>query len=109
MRALALFAITLVVACMPADTGYAYVPCASNTDCMGRASCQRIAWRDGTGQLCTATCMGESSCPHAGRCLDVTMTGAFLCYEPCNVDADCPLHFICQPVTTGGSVCLPGP
>lgn len=96
-------------ACAAADTSYSYVSCATDGDCTGRARCQAIVWRDGNGHLCTATCSGESSCPHAGRCLDVTMTGTFFCYEPCGMDSDCPTSFVCQPVTTGGSVCLPGP
>ena len=76
---------------------------------MGRAACHAIVWRGGSGDLCTATCTGESSCPHSGRCLDVMLSGSFLCYAPCTVDVDCPMSFVCQPVTTGGSVCLPGP
>jgi hypothetical protein len=100
-------ALLIVSACARADTSYAYVPCATSAECMGRASCEPIVWRDGSGNLCTASCAGESSCPHSGRCLDVNASGVFLCYEPCALDADCPTHFICQPITTSGAVCLP--
>ena len=41
--------------------------------------------------------------------LDVTSSGAFFCFEQCSVDADCPTTFLCQPLSVGGAVCLPGP
>jgi hypothetical protein len=99
----------LALAGCTADTSYDYVPCASASDCHGAARCHTITWRDGSGGLCTADCAHDGECPHAGRCLDVNASGAFECFEPCAVDADCPPRFVCQPITTGGSVCLPGP
>ncbi len=108
-RALPLLAcFCLLLACSGRDrpgTDYEYTPCASDADCRGPARCREITWRDGSGRMCTAPCTGV--CPHDGRCLDVTRDGTFLCFAPCAYDRDCPATFICQPVTTGGAVCLP--
>ena len=108
MRAVIAIAFGLLVGCAN-DPSYRYTPCASNDDCMGRARCETIAWRDGSGGLCTAGCNGEGDCPFHGRCLDVTRTGTFFCFAPCSSDPECSSTFICQPITTDGAVCLPGP
>lgn len=87
---------------------YDYVPCSSDVECLDVSVCTRITWRDGDGSMCTAACLDETECPHGGRCLDVVGSGVFLCHQRCVRDADCPATFICQPLSTGGSVCLPG-
>lgn len=86
---------------------YDYQRCTSNDECAGRSHCQRIGWRDGAGSVCTHACSTMSECPHDGRCLEVSPEG-FFCFEPCGGDPDCPRGYLCQPLSQGGAVCLPG-
>ena len=94
-------------ACAPTGP-YEYTHCASDADCLGASRCVLVTWRDGAGGLCTAECGAPSECPHDGRCLDVARSGTFHCFEPCALDVDCPVRWLCQPLSAGGSVCLPG-
>lgn len=97
----------LALGCTVASSDYEYVRCATARDCAGPAACTAITWRDGSGAMCTTACAMPSECPHGGHCVDVALDGTFRCYEPCVVDGDCPTGFVCQPLTTGASVCLP--
>ena len=104
---LVLVAVTAIVGCTP--EGYEYVPCTTRSDCVGSSDCHTITWPHGSGGLCTAPCGVDSECPHFARCADIEGMGNFLCYERCNVTADCPMTFDCQLLIDGRSVCLPGP
>jgi hypothetical protein len=100
------FALFAVVGCAN-DPSYEYVRCSDDAACRGDAHCTSLSWRDGTGSLCTERCDVPSDCPHDGRCLDVNETNVYLCLSQCSVDGDCSAGFLCQPLTTGGAVCLP--
>jgi hypothetical protein len=100
------FVLVALTGCAP-STDWEYVRCASDAECSGPARCAPVTWRDGSGSMCTIGCAAPSECARAGHCVDVARDGTFRCYEPCLVDADCGTGFVCQPLTTGSSVCLP--
>ncbi len=89
------------------DPSYEYVRCTDESACRGDSSCTALTWRDGSGSLCTERCTMPSQCPEDGRCLDVGATDVYLCLRPCSEGAACGDGFVCQPITTGGAVCLP--
>ena len=111
-RLLALLVLVLALVALAGctnDPSYDYVRCTDEAACGGDSSCTALAWRDGSGSLCTERCSMPSQCPHDGRCLDVNETSVYVCLMPCSLDADCGAGFICQPLTTTGAVCLPSP
>jgi hypothetical protein len=117
VRALGLaLAATLAAACgSNTDDGAGearghYEPCAGG-ECEGTATCHELSWDFGMGSVCTRECESELDCPipldRDVRCLDVGRTGDFLCHVSCLSDGQCPATWVCQPLGTGGSVCLP--
>lgn len=85
-------------------------PCEESGDCGADSSCEQLDWEYGAGGICTGACRNELDCAsngsRAGRCLAVA-GGTFQCYSECTATGDCPGGWVCQPVSTGGGVCLP--
>jgi hypothetical protein len=83
--------------------------CEDSSDCAD-AQCRELTWEFGSGGICTRDCESELDCVSSGsdpgRCLRIA-GGAFQCYSQCRSDGDCPPTWVCQPVSTGGRVCLP--
>lgn len=88
-----------------------YEPPDEDGNCDAPASAYDIEWRDGRGPMCSVECEDELDCPSVGasrpRCLEIGRTRAFLCYTECRSDADCHRGWVCQPLSSGGRVCLP--
>lgn len=96
---------TAIVGC---DAGYEYVTCTTSADCRAGASCQTITWTGGSGRMCTGSCGLSSDCPHSGRCIDIAGDAHFLCFDHCVPATGCGVGFVCQTLTNGDSICLPG-
>lgn len=67
-----------------------------------------------SGRLCTRTCASQAECPpglgFSGACYDVENSGVLLCYQTCEIDADCRAGSVCVQVVTEGAtdfICLP--
>lgn len=85
-------------------------PCMGANDCADGSSCQELDWELGAGGVCTQECRDELDCvsigSRAGRCLRLA-GGVFQCFSSCDSNSQCPHGWVCQSVSTGGSVCLP--
>lgn len=103
----------LVVGCTtgsaPCSVPEAQGACEESSDCAD-AECRELTWEFGSGGICTRDCESELDCVSSGsdpgRCLRIA-GGAFQCYSQCRSNWDCPTDWVCQPVSTGGRVCLP--
>lgn len=88
-----------------------YEPPKEDGSCDAPAIAHEIAWFFGRGEMCTVECEDELDCPTIGsrfpHCLKVSPATPFLCYGACRSHDDCPEDWVCQPVSTGTSVCLP--
>jgi hypothetical protein len=98
--------------CAPDDAcRQEYGNCESAAECGEGASCEHLGWDHGEGDICARSCDTELDCEREGgrgpRCLDVGRTGAFRCYAGCLTNLHCPSGWACQPISTGGGVCLP--
>lgn len=65
------------------------------------------------GRFCTRSCFDHADCEanfgFDGACYDVEGAG-FLCYQTCEIDADCYATSICIEILAGGAldyICLP--
>ena len=94
---------------MPCSVPEAQGACEDSSDCAD-AECRSLVWEYGSGGICTRDCESELDCvssgSNPGRCLRIG-GGAFQCYSDCTSNWDCPADWVCQPVSTGGGVCLP--
>jgi hypothetical protein len=112
-QAATLAAAFLVAGCTTGDAPCALPgaqgACEDSSDCAD-AECRELVWEYGRGGICTRDCESELDCvssgSNPGRCLRIA-GGAFQCYSQCGSDLDCPEGWVCQPVSTGGRVCLP--
>jgi hypothetical protein len=87
--------------------------CDASTD-----GCTTVQNGGRTTQFCSNNCRTDSDCPFdqrggQGACFDITGGSMGVCFERCNVSADCNLDAVCTDRTAGGlslavPVCLPG-
>lgn len=84
--------------------------CSLSTDCDDSSNvCLRAhpgpsgaeVWIDG---YCTRTCSSDSPCAAGSTCVQVP-DGPY-CLKQCEADGECRSSYVCDAVSTGGSVCL---
>ncbi|MEM9190776.1 MAG: MXAN_6577-like cysteine-rich protein [Myxococcota bacterium] len=79
--------------------------CASDVDCVSTSGGICATTAEGwPGGYCYSDC-AISSCPSGASCVDIG--GAFACLDACVFPSDCRSGYVCEPLTGGGSVCLP--
>jgi hypothetical protein len=92
-----------------------YDTCGDSSDCTSAVDgCSFLSSATRTVGICTNNCTSNADCPtdsrgFSGSCLSLSGTEAFICFETCLDDFDCPGALRCTPTvgSSGEAICLP--